>query len=356
MRDGGRIIELVDRVSIRKLAQPDELEDPLPPVQRQLGWPAGDEQVPELAFTKQVIELVRYLVNQEQNEYPELDRDKVMPVEGRSHVRQECPKRMVFDKPEADPVFKQTRDEHDGPIEKRFEQDRPNQRRAIEAADRSRSVGDKHCFSDDERPAGNQHEAAECCTIIGNEQVCRQQDQVEADEKEDRRRQHFAQLAQHESSDPACDSGGCMSCGDGDLEVGGISVRNRCASHFALLRAGPICDQTKQPADLNLNLDDFANFMKHANRNALPKPSNKAMKWVRCATAARHGSMSEGCNPSHGSRKHLLRLNRGLLDTSRCERDLSLDDLPVVPRLGPDRQSWNARCRGSDDRDTSEPW
>ena len=29
MRGGGWIIELVDRVSIRKLAQPDELEDPL---------------------------------------------------------------------------------------------------------------------------------------------------------------------------------------------------------------------------------------------------------------------------------------------------------------------------------------
>ena len=106
-----------------------------------------------------------------------------MPVERRNHMRQECPKRMVFDKPETDPVFKQTRDEHGGPIENRFEQDRPDQRRAIVAADRSRRVGDKHCFSDDERPAGNQHEAAERCTVIGNEQVRRQQDQVKADEK-----------------------------------------------------------------------------------------------------------------------------------------------------------------------------
>jgi len=34
MRDGGRIAEFVERVIVRKLAQPDELEDPLPPVQR----------------------------------------------------------------------------------------------------------------------------------------------------------------------------------------------------------------------------------------------------------------------------------------------------------------------------------
>src|SRR6516165_4077531 len=110
MRDAGRIVEFVDRVSICKLAQPDQLEDPLPPIQRQLGWPAGDQQMPQLALTKQMIELGRRLINQEQNEYPELDRDEAMPVERRNHVRQECPEWMVLNQPEADPVFKQARD------------------------------------------------------------------------------------------------------------------------------------------------------------------------------------------------------------------------------------------------------
>ena len=63
--------------------------------------------MPELALTEQVIELGRRLINQEQDEYPELDRDKTMPVEHRNHVRQECPKWMVLDKPEPDPVFEQ---------------------------------------------------------------------------------------------------------------------------------------------------------------------------------------------------------------------------------------------------------
>lgn len=45
-----------DRVSIRELAQSDELENPLSAVEGQLGWPTGDQQVPELALTEQVIE------------------------------------------------------------------------------------------------------------------------------------------------------------------------------------------------------------------------------------------------------------------------------------------------------------
>ena len=99
----------------------------------------------------------------------------------------------MLDKPEPDPVFEQARDKHDGPIECRFEQDRPDQWRAIVAADRSRRVGNQHGFSDDKRAGGNKHEAAERRTVIGNKQVRRQQDQVKADEKEDRRRQHFTQ-------------------------------------------------------------------------------------------------------------------------------------------------------------------
>ena len=90
--------------------------------------------MPELALAEQVIELGRRLINQKQSENPKLDRDETMPVEHRDDVWQECPKWMVLDKPEPDPVFEQARDKHDGPIECRFEQDRPNQWRAIVAA------------------------------------------------------------------------------------------------------------------------------------------------------------------------------------------------------------------------------
>src|SRR6516164_9003977 len=231
MRGGGWIIELVDRVSIRKLAQPDELEDPLPPVQRELGCPAGDQQMPELAFTKQVIELGRRLINHEHNQYPELNGDEAMPIKRCNHVRQECPKWVVFDQPEPDPVFEQACDKHEGPVESRFEQDWPDQWCAIVAADRLRRVGNQHGFSDHERPAGNKHEAAECRTVIGNEQVRRQQDQVKGDEKEDRRRQHLAQFAQQEGTDPARNLDGCLSCLNGRLAWGLINLQNRRAPH-----------------------------------------------------------------------------------------------------------------------------
>jgi hypothetical protein len=106
-----------------------------------------------------------------------------MPVEGRDHVRQEGAQWMVFDKPEPDPVFEQARNKHDGPIESRLEQDRPDQRRAIVVADRPHRVGHQHRFSDHVRRGGSQHEAAERLTVIGKEQVRRQQDQIEADKK-----------------------------------------------------------------------------------------------------------------------------------------------------------------------------
>jgi len=74
---------------IGKLAQADELADPLPPVPRQLGRAAGDKAVPQIAFTEQLIERGRCLIDQGQDQYPKLDRNEAMPVEGRNHVRQE---------------------------------------------------------------------------------------------------------------------------------------------------------------------------------------------------------------------------------------------------------------------------
>src|SRR6516162_8229187 len=77
-----------------------------------------------------------------------------------------------------------------------------------------------------------------------------------------------------------------MSRLDRSLELGGISVQNRRAPRFALLRAGLICDQTQRPADLNLNLYGIAIAAKRANQDAAPKPSVKTIKWLSCATAA----------------------------------------------------------------------
>ncbi|HSZ96907.1 MAG TPA: hypothetical protein VK767_11370 [Bradyrhizobium sp.] len=45
-------------------------------------------------------------------------------------------------------------------------------------------------------PGGGEHEAGEGDGVVGEDQICRQHDQVEADNKEDRRRQDLVQLVQ----------------------------------------------------------------------------------------------------------------------------------------------------------------
>ena len=114
-----------------------------------------------------MVEFGRRHVDQEQNQYPNLNRGEAMPLEGRDHVRQETAQWIVFDEPETNEMFEQAGDEHDGPIEKRLEQDRPNQRRVIIAANRARGVGDEHCFSDDERRGRREHEIEELGAVIG---------------------------------------------------------------------------------------------------------------------------------------------------------------------------------------------
>src|SRR6516162_3914485 len=86
-----------------------------------------------------------------------------------------------------------------------------------------------------------------------------------------------------------------------------------------LLLAGLICDQTQQPADLNLNLDGVAIFAKRGNQDAVPKPSVKTIKRLPCAPAAFHQCRWEGVQSisRFGSREHLPGLNRQTLGDRR---------------------------------------
>jgi hypothetical protein len=131
MRGAVRIADFGERVGIGKLAQAHQLADPLSPVQLQFGPAVGKQNPPELVLAKEMVEFGRRHIDQKHDQYPDLDRDKATPLEGRNHVRQEGAEWMVFDKREPDPVFEQARDKHDGPIENRLEEDRLDQRRAI---------------------------------------------------------------------------------------------------------------------------------------------------------------------------------------------------------------------------------
>ena len=117
MRGTGWIAEFLYRMSIGELTQADELEDPLPPVKRQFGWPAGKQNMPELPLAEQMVEFARRHIDQEQNEDPKLDCNKTIPGEGRDHMRKEAAHWIVLDEPEPDEMFEQASNEYNGPIE-----------------------------------------------------------------------------------------------------------------------------------------------------------------------------------------------------------------------------------------------
>src|SRR6266446_3686067 len=119
MRGAGWISELVDRVGVGEPAQAGELADALASVELQFGRPMGEQEAPQLALAEQVIELGRRHIDQEQDQYPKLDRGEAMPGEGRHHVRQEVSRWVVLDEPEPHEMLEQASDEHNGPVYER---------------------------------------------------------------------------------------------------------------------------------------------------------------------------------------------------------------------------------------------
>src|SRR5277367_1584810 len=100
-------------------------------------------------------------INQEQNQYPNLDRGETMPGKDRYHVLQEAAGGVVLDEPETHESLEQASEEHDGPVNERLEQDRLDQRGPVVTAEEGHRVGDQHRLADDERSGGGEHKAAE---------------------------------------------------------------------------------------------------------------------------------------------------------------------------------------------------
>jgi hypothetical protein len=162
---------------------------------------------PQLAVAEQMVELGRRHIDQEQDQNPNLDRREAMPGEASDHVRQEIAYRIVLDQPEPDQMLDQAGDKDDRPVNDRLEQDRPDQRGPIVAAKKGHRVGDQHRLTNDKRPGGGEHEAGKGDGVVGEDQIRRQHDQIEADKKEDRRRQYLAQLMCKPAARPATQPG-----------------------------------------------------------------------------------------------------------------------------------------------------
>src|SRR5262249_28360067 len=94
-------------------------------------------------------------------------------------------------------ALRQARKEYRDPIDRRLEQDWLDERRPIEKLDERRGVGGDHSLTDDQCCQGGEHEIADRSAVVGDQQIRRQNDEVEADEEEYRRRQGAPQLVQY---------------------------------------------------------------------------------------------------------------------------------------------------------------
>ena len=88
--------------------------------------------------------------------------------------------------------FEQARQKYHDPIKCGLELNRPDQSGAIVTSQQRNFIGDQYRLADDQRTQCREHEVAEPYYVMGDEQVARQRDKVEADKKEDRRRQRIA--------------------------------------------------------------------------------------------------------------------------------------------------------------------
>jgi hypothetical protein len=63
-------------------------------------------------------------------------------------------------------------------------------------------VGDQHRLADNERCDCGEHEIADCNGILGDEEIRRENNEVEADKKEYCRRQYFKEFVQKPGANP----------------------------------------------------------------------------------------------------------------------------------------------------------
>jgi len=85
------------------------------------------------------------------------------------------------------------------------------QRRAIITPHVWHRVGDEHRLADNKRGKGRQHEATDRKGVIGEQEICRKYDKVEAGKKENGWRQRLAHFVQKASAYAAGNSTGGFS-------------------------------------------------------------------------------------------------------------------------------------------------
>ena len=101
----------------------------------------------------------------------------------------------------------EARKEHRDPVDRGFEEDRLDEWGSIEQSEERHRVGGDPRLGDDERRHGREHEIAHSDGIVGDEEIRRENDEIEANEEEECRRQRSAELVQNASADAPRKSG-----------------------------------------------------------------------------------------------------------------------------------------------------
>ena len=103
----------------------------------------------------------------------------------------------------------QAREKYRDPVDRCLEQDWLNQWRAIEEPKERHRIRGDHGFADHEGRHGSEHEIADRDGVVGDEEVRRQYNEIEADEKEDCWDQCLPEFMQYAGADTSPEWSGC---------------------------------------------------------------------------------------------------------------------------------------------------
>jgi hypothetical protein len=173
---------------VREPVQAHELPSALTPVQLQLGWSIGEKKPPHFRRAQEMSEFRRSDVDQKEHEHPEGNRAEAPPSEVGDQIGREITRPVPFNYRETHETLDQPRNYRRNPIASRLEQDWLDERSPVEDLDEWHRIRSDHGIADDKRGHCSKHEITDGDGIVGDEEVCRQNNEVETDEEEDRRR------------------------------------------------------------------------------------------------------------------------------------------------------------------------
>ena len=191
MRGAIGIAKLGQIMFVREPVQAHQFPSALAPVQLQFGWSIGEEKPSHFRRAEEMTELRHRDVDQKEHKYPKRNCGETLPGEVRDQIGRKITRPIPVNDRKMHEAFGQARNDRRNPVDGRLEQDRLDERGPVEDLEEGHRVGSDYSLADDKRRYRSKHETADGDGIAGDEEVRRQNDEVETDEKEYCRRQRL---------------------------------------------------------------------------------------------------------------------------------------------------------------------